>query len=258
MTMEKRKRLWVFDFDGTLSLLVPERDAAVLHPSCRSALTDLAATPDQQVAVLSSRRLDDLSARVNIPAVHLGGGSGMDWMLADGRRISLQNSLGPVLRRRREHLLPKIRELEVLPGIDVEDKGWSFAIHTRHASAEAKQDVYRVMEAWKPISAVKIFQGPEVVEIQVLQEVGKAFGLRRLCEVLPFDPSAGMLLYAGDDENDAEAMAWVDLHGGLTITVGEKPLTAGSRVVADPPSLADEIRTLASLPWEKPKKAQQG
>ena len=54
------ERLWIFDFDGTLSPLVPDRDAAALLPEGREMLSALVRLPRQGVAVLSSRLLDDL------------------------------------------------------------------------------------------------------------------------------------------------------------------------------------------------------
>jgi Trehalose-6-phosphatase len=43
--------LYIFDFDGTLSSIVPDRNAAYLHPACRQLLNALAQKPGRFVAV---------------------------------------------------------------------------------------------------------------------------------------------------------------------------------------------------------------
>ena len=39
------ERIWFFDFDGTLSAIVPDRVCAELHPACRAMLLELVAVP---------------------------------------------------------------------------------------------------------------------------------------------------------------------------------------------------------------------
>ncbi|MCE5263636.1 MAG: trehalose-phosphatase, partial [Deltaproteobacteria bacterium] len=67
-----RATLWFFDFDGTISEFVSRSAEAEIHPACRDLLGDLAALSLQRVAILSSRSLDDLISRVDIPGVFLG------------------------------------------------------------------------------------------------------------------------------------------------------------------------------------------
>ena len=75
-----QRSLWVFDFDGTLSSIVPNRAEAHLHRECERMLRFLARSPWNRVAVISSRMLDDMVARVAVPGVFLGGASGLEWM----------------------------------------------------------------------------------------------------------------------------------------------------------------------------------
>ena len=81
------RSLWVFDFDGTLSSIVPDRNEARLHRECERMLRFLARSPWNRVAVLSSRTLDDIVSGVPIPGVFVGGASGLEWRLSRGRRI---------------------------------------------------------------------------------------------------------------------------------------------------------------------------
>jgi trehalose-phosphatase len=88
MKKNLQRYLWVFDFDGTLSTLVPERNKAELHPACRKMLGDLVKNPHNHVAVLSSRALDDLSPRVPVRGIFLGGGSGTEWRIPGLHRVT--------------------------------------------------------------------------------------------------------------------------------------------------------------------------
>jgi trehalose-phosphatase len=247
MVTRVQDRLWIFDFDGTLSRLVPDRERARLHPACRKLLEDLVALPRQQVAVLSSRSLEDLIPRVPVPGIFLGGGSGIEWQMPDGRRVMPEGEWEKRLDRVRGSLLIQLGRMTQLPGVELEDKKWSVALHTRKAPPESKEELYARVVAWKSLDTVRVFSGPEVLEIQLLPEVDKAFGVRTLCRMLHFDPSGGAVVYTGDDENDATAMRWVIYLGGVAFMVGNSFSVAGTRVVRDQIALAGEVRVMAGI-----------
>jgi trehalose 6-phosphate phosphatase len=247
MVRNNKQTLWIFDFDGTLSPIVPDRGKATIDPACKELLQDLVGNPLYRVAVLSSRSLDDLTPRVQIPEVFLGGGSGVEWAIYGGHRVMVAGGYEERLNRVRNDTIPHIKKFSVIPGLDLEDKKWSVAIHTRKASLKSKKIFFRSLKQWKPPFEIRLLHGPEVIEIQFLAELNKTFGVRLFCEFNKFDPQYGMLVYAGDDENDALAMKFVLELGGLAFTVGEHPLVPESRVVKSPSFLAQEIRKLADL-----------
>jgi len=244
---EREEMLWIFDFDGTLSPLVPDRTAACLDPSCRDLLMRLVRLSCQRVAVLSSRRLDDLAVRVPVSGVFLGGGSGLEWRLPNGEERIAGKVFQDKLHQRRKTLLPKIRSLQTIPGVEIEDKKWSIAIHVRSAPMESREFVKLLMEDWTPLRRLRKFRGPEVIELQLLPEIDKTFGVRRICDILNIEPEK-RLVYSGDDENDAAAMQWVLHLKGEVYTVGDKPLVEGSRVVSSPSALAREILHRVEIP----------
>ena len=85
-----------------------------------------------------------------------------------------------------------------------------------------------------------------MAEVQMLPQVNKSFGMRRLCRLLDVDPSACRLLYAGDDENDAVAMRWVLRKGGIAFCVGKPMRIPGVRAVEGPADLARAVREIAA------------
>lgn len=240
-------RLWIFDFDGTLSPLVPERNQAQLHPTCMELLGELVALPGQLVAVLSSRSLDDLIPRVPVPGIYMGGGSGIEWQFPDGHRVMPEEGWEERLGQTRGAFLPELDRMAALPGVELEDKKWSVALHTRNAPPESKEELLARIVAWQSPDTVRVFSGPEVLEIQLSPEVDKAFGVRTLCRMLKFDPSGGRVVYAGDDENDAVAMRWVVYLGGMAFMVGGSFPVPGARVVKDQLALVREVRELAGI-----------
>ncbi len=248
------RRLWVFDFDGTLSPIVPVRTEARLHPGCRALLADLSRSPDILAAVLSSRSLDDLVSRVPVPGVFLGGGSGLEWRLPGGQRISPGREAERHREEARKRLSPVLERIRSVAGTDIEDKRWSIAVHYRKVSPEARASLTPLLDELRRMEGVRVFGGPAVVEIQLVPGWEKARGLENLCRFLRFDPSGGRVAYAGDDDNDGTAMRWALSRKGIAIAVGSRPRVFGARVVAGPPALARAVRVLAGIPGNEGEK----
>ena len=101
-----RRSLWVFDFDGTLSPIVPDRNEARLHRECDRMLRSLARSPWNRVAVQSSRTLDDVVSRVPVPGIFIGGASGLEWRLPGGLRIGPGAASETLLAARRRAVFP--------------------------------------------------------------------------------------------------------------------------------------------------------
>ena len=241
------RRFWSFDYDGTLSPIVPVRTSARIHPACRSLLADLVLAPGNLVAILSSRSLEDLASRVPVRGVFLGGGSGLEWRLPRGHRILPGREIIARMENARTRIMPALKEVASVPGADIEDKRWSIAVHFRRVPPEALTTLGPLLEKVKRQEDVRVFEGPAVAEILLLPGWDKARGLENLCRFLRFDPSGGRVVYAGDDENDGTAMRWAISRKGIAVAVGNRPRVPGARVVSGPASLANVIRRLASL-----------
>ncbi|NNG47585.1 MAG: trehalose-phosphatase [Deltaproteobacteria bacterium] len=241
------RRLWVFDFDGTLSPIVPVRTEARMHPACRSLLLDLVRAPGNMVAILSSRSLEDLLPRVPVPRVFLGGGSGLEWRLHGGQRILPGRDEVLSAKRGRTRIAPVLKEISSIPGTDLEDKGWSIAVHYRKVSPEARTTLGSLLEKVRRKKEIRMFEGPAVAEIQLVPGWEKSLGLASLCRFLRFDPSGGRIVYAGDDENDGTAMRWAISRKGTALAVGIRPRVPGARVVSGPAALANAVRRIACL-----------
>ena len=235
-------RLWVFDFDGTLAPIVPDRAAARLHPDALALLRDLAADPRSSVAVLSTRALDDLAARVPVPEVILGASSGLEWRLPGGRRILPGGAARRKLEGARARVLPLLGPLGGIPGVELEDKRWSIAVHYRHVLPETMPTLVPLLEELDRCPGIRVYSGPMAAEVQLLRPVGKALGVRLLCRFLKFDAGRDRLFFAGDDENDAAAMRWVLAHNGTVFAVGKQVRIPGALAVDGPGALAHAVR----------------
>lgn len=222
------------DYDGTLAPIVEDPAAAAPLPEAVAALRSLATLPQTTVAVVSGRALRDLAALSRLPSeVHLVGSHGSEFDVGFVARLE------PELVELRGRLLAELERLtKGHPGIRLEAKPASIAVHTRTASPSVSESMVDAVKAgptqWPGVHTT---EGKEVIELSVLAtHKGTAI------EELRRQVSAGGVLFLGDDVTDENAFK--QLSGkDLGVKVGPGPSAAHYRV--DDPLQA--VRVLALL-----------
>ena len=236
---------WMFDFDGTLSEIVPNRYQAVIHSDCLRMLAELTADQASLVAIMSSRTLDDLIPRVPLKNVTLVACSGLEMRSSDGEIILPEAAVFKQLVEARSTLLPVIASLQnSVEGVDLEDKMWSITVHYRNVPAASRPKIRSLLAAVRTVPGLKLFAGPEAMEITLLAQVDKSKGVRKLLGQWRIDSKTTSLVYAGDDQNDAKAMKWILSRSGTAIVVGNRIKVKGATVVQGPEELAIKITEL--------------
>lgn len=222
------------DYDGTLAPIVEDPAAAAPLPEAVAALRSLAALPQTTVAVVSGRALRDLAALSRLPSeVHLVGSHGSEFDVGFVARLE------PELIELRKRLHDNLEELaKAHPGVRLEPKPASIAVHTRTASpavTESIVDAVSTGPATWPGVHTKL--GKEVVELAVLAtHKGTAI------EELRRQVSAGGVLFIGDDVTDEDAFrALSGKDVGVKVGIGE---SAAHYRVHDP---LEAVRVLALL-----------
>ena len=189
--LSRERTLYAFDFDGTLSPIVPNPDDAVMSRRTRALLTCLAAA--RPCVVVSGRGRADLMQRVNgvclAQAIGNHGAETGDASRAPRRRIAQwKAALEPALGN--------------LPGVWVEDKDLSLAVHYRQAarSSDARS---RIFAAARDLPHVRVFGGKRVVNLVLDSAPHKGQALAAERDRLGCD----WVLYVGDDKTDEDAFA---------------------------------------------------
>ena len=194
------------DFDGTLAAIQPRPELVRVHPGVRRTLTALASSPRMRVWVISARRRADIRARVRVPAA--------EYLGLYGRERGFLPAPGPGIEKVKNVLAATLGSV---PGVWIEDKDYTVAVHYRGAPEQVRSivaaSVYRAVEPWRRV--LRIVPGKCVWEVAprgladkgvaVLRELA---GLR--CKALP--------VYVGDDYSDEAAFA--ALPRGVGIRVG--------------------------------------
>jgi trehalose 6-phosphate phosphatase len=207
----------LLDVDGTILDLAPTPQAVVAPPDLCQALVRLCRRTGGALAFVSGRPLSDLDrifAPLRLPAI---GGHGAELRVAAGdapvqSRIS---EIDPELRRRFAAIAASD------PGILVEDKGYSLAVHYR--LAPEKEGMIR-----KSVAAIcadfagdgiELLPGKSVIEIKQAG-FNKGSAVRELMTLHPFRGRQPVFL--GDDVTDHEVFALMPSLGGIAISVGER------------------------------------
>jgi trehalose 6-phosphate phosphatase len=222
------------DFDGTLAHIVRLPGLAVVRPRARRALGRLARLPRARVALVSGRRLTDLSRRAHVPGVFLAGLLGIETRAPGVRkkRVNLRRGqrVPPALHRQLEELC------EAFPGAWLEPKGWSAALHYRALPAGRVASFRAAARALvrRHRDSTELAEAKMAFEIRPRGAPGKA---ETLDKWLGPTGDGRLDLFIGDDALDEEAHALVRRRGGIGILVGDRASRARYRL-GDPDQVA--------------------
>jgi trehalose-phosphatase len=235
------------DYDGTLTPIVDDPGAAWLDAPMQEQLARLARSTRARVAVISGRDVDDLRARVAVPGVIYAGCHGLD---IEGPGIRFRHPEAEAWQHIGQEVVRALKGWGgQVPGMHLEPKRLSFAVHYRHVPVEDLPRLELALaRALRPGgSRLRVLRGIQVIEVlpQVKWTKGDCARLIR-DRVLTALPGPVATLVLGDDWTDEDAFE--ALAGqGLTVRVGrEVPATQAQYRLTGPAEVQSLLADVAA------------
>ncbi len=202
----------LLDFDGTLVDIAATPDAVHVPDDLCESLAQLLALTSGALAIVSGRPIRDIDAKFAPLKLPVVGGHGAEMRIGDDEVVSAVTPLPDELRRR----LKVAAAFD--PGIVIEDKGYSVALHYRRAPAVAPRLNAHIEAVCAdfPGEPIEMLPGKALFEIK-RPGVSKGEGVRALLTHAPF---AGRTpVFIGDDETDKTLFALLPEFGGVGFSV---------------------------------------
>jgi trehalose 6-phosphate phosphatase len=222
------RTLVAFDFDGTLAPIVRDPAAAAMRRKTRRLLGQVARR--YPCAVISGRaRSDVLTKLKGISLRAVFGNHGIETAssprMVRGLMGKWQTQLG--------------RTLPHIPGLVVEDKGASLALHYRRAARRA--EVRRiVLDAALRLLGKRIVEGKMVVNVLPAGSGDKGTALAHLRRRL----RCPLAIYVGDDDNDEDVFTLAAQGWLLGIRIGRSPKSRAQYFLPTQAAIDDLLATM--------------
>ena len=216
----------LLDLDGTLAPLASTPAEARVPASARDLLRKLHSPPHRQVWIVTGRRISDALQLVGLRELGYAGIHGLEvgWPTPDGPHIDYPC---PEVRE----AIPAVRaavstlrhQLSAMPGVVVEDKELSVAVHFRLVSAEQREQIRElVMRAADQEPLLRVLPGHHMLELRPDVKWDKGRAALTLLERARGDRwwERTQAIYVGDDITDEDAFSAL---GGLALTIKVGP-----------------------------------
>jgi trehalose-phosphatase len=230
----------LFDYDGTLAPIAAHPWLAELPAETRHLLQNLALQPGVYVGILSGRALDELIQMVSLASLYFCGTSGLELDLR-GKRFYPPDSAQSA--RMIDDLARTLQSVAAgAIGAWVELKPLGLTVHYRAVSAALipgfRDRINRVLHSYG--QRIRVISGRSAIEITPNLGWTKGSAVHRIVQdigpkTFPF--------FAGDGDNDADAMEAVRALGGLTLGIGSHAPNVAQSFLPDPRGLANFLHT---------------
>ncbi|WP_166299886.1 trehalose-phosphatase [Bradyrhizobium sp. 2S1] len=212
-----RQTAVLLDIDGTLLDFAPTPREVWVPPELSTTLKRLHERTNGALALVSGRSLNDIDlifAPDQFPAI---GGHGAEMRLQpDSEAVAAH---APPLDKELKRRLAAIAKLS--PGILLEDKGYSLALHYRLAphAEKAIYEAVSLIRAELPNAPIEVLPGKSVCEIKN-SGFTKATGV---LELMTHEPFRGRRpFFIGDDVTDETVFGIMPDFNGLAFSVGRR------------------------------------
>ena len=229
----RRKLLVALDFDGVLAPIAPTpAEARVEPPTMRLAIRVAQLYPS---VVISGRQREDLVPLLaGVPFARLIGNFGYQ---------SASRSSDPHARAQvHEWARVMAAQLNGTPGVMIEDKGFSLAIHYRHARHREATHA-RIIEIASTLKHARWMQGTLAVSILPADGRNKGTALQDIRRVLHCDCA----LYVGDDDTDEDAFASDGPERLIAVRVGRAAVSKAPYRLHHQADINELLRLLITL-----------
>lgn len=239
------------DYDGVLTPIVDRPEEARISDGMRRAVRALARR--YPVAVITGRDRRVVQELMGIDDLVVAGSHGFDIWSPEAGTIS------PDVARGFEGDIEEVTEIlraeaGAIPGVRIEPKKASVAVHYRLAAPGDRRRVAEIVERIlaRRREELRVTPGKMVYELQPRIDWDKGHAVRYLLHALGLDSGEVVALYLGDDITDEDAFRVVADAGGVGVFVGRADdpevadrATAAEFAVASPAEVERLLSTLA-------------
>ena len=230
------------DFDGTIVEIAPTPESVQVPDGLPSLLVALHGALDGAVAIVSGRPIGQIDGYLGAAVPAVAGLHGHERRGTDG---TIVRSAPP-----RDDLRDVLAQLQAFaakhPGVLVEDKTYSVALHYRLAPS--------LKDACRDLADAAIERtgsGWQVVEGKCVLEIGprdttKGHAIEAFMSEAPFRGRTPV--FCGDDRTDEDGFAVVNALGGVSIRVGRSAATRAAARVDTVGELLDWLAGAALRP----------
>jgi trehalose 6-phosphate phosphatase len=224
------------DIDGTLLDIAERPELVQVPPALIGDLERVSASLGGALALVSGRAIKWIDHAFHPLRLPVGGQQGSEIRLVKD---------GPVLTSAVVNLdgvRARLRPLDGVDGIEIEDKGLAIAVHYRQAHDRAASAKARITSVLARLEAgIEAIPGRLVYEIKP-RAVSKGTAIARLADSPAF--SRRIPVFFGDDHTDEYGFREVLARGGIAVQVGPAQAPPGCLWIESP---SETRRWLAGL-----------
>ncbi len=214
------------DFDGTLADIAETPEAVHVEQGLLDILLRLRRELDGAVAIVSGRPIVQIDAFLAPLCLPTAGLHGLERRRGDGT-VTRVGGPADTIDGVRDRLAAFAAGR---PGVMVEDKGLTVALHYRGAPELAAVCRREVRSAVAGLPGVHVLEGKMVLEVKP-SGVDKGHAIENFMAEVPF--LGRRPVFIGDDVTDEYGFAMVERHGGISIRVGDGAPTQARYRIAD-------------------------
>lgn len=205
--MQGKKVAVFLDYDGTLTPIVRNPDAAFISKEMRQTVRELSEV--FPTAIVSGRGREKVEGFMKLEGLYYAGSHGLDISApkeACGGVEVFQPAadFAPVINQVYEVLCKKV---EVFPGAHVEHNKFCLSVHFRNCAKEAWEGLTEQVEGVVEMheEMLKMTRGRKVLEVRPKVAWDKGRAVEHLLTALKLDEEDVVPIYVGDDRTDEDA-----------------------------------------------------